>query len=59
MKAEDRICIGSFHSSRLNEIQRVNSRVLTSMGIRYYKNKIFNIPNKKSKILQIQKIGMA
>ena len=54
MKAEDRICIGSFHSSRLDEIQRTNSRVLTSMGIRdIIKIKFLNIPNKRSKIIQI------
>ena len=54
MKAEDRICIGSFNSSRLDEIQRIDSSILTSMGIRdIIKIKFLNVPNKRSKLLQI------
>ena len=32
--AEERVCIGSFNSKNLDEIQYLNPRVLTSMGIR-------------------------
>ena len=53
-KAEERVCIGSFNSKNLDEVQYLNPRVLTSMGIRdIVKLKFLNLPNLKSKIVQI------
>ena len=52
--AEERVCIGSFNSKNLDEVQYLNPRVLTSMGIRDIVTLQFlNLPNLKSKIVQI------
>ena len=53
-KAEERVCIGSFNSKNLDEVQYLNPRILTSMGIRdIVKLKFLNLPNLRSKIVQI------
>ena len=54
MKAEDRVCIGSFNSKNLDEVHQLNPTILTSMGIRDIVSlKFFKIVNRNSKVIQI------
>ena len=54
MKAEDRVCIGSFNSKNLDEVHQLNPKILTSMGIRDIVSlKFFKIVNRNSKVIQI------
>lgn len=54
VKAENRVCIGSFNSRNLDEVHQLNPSILTSMGIRDIVSlKFFKIVNRNSRVVQI------